>query len=107
MLGNLIGDESGKVTGVRVLPPQGGAPSVEVSFQASGKLHGVAATNIGTYSSVVRPDGTLFGEGSGVVTGGGGELATWVGHGVGKMTGKGLAASWRGAIYYQTTPQMD
>lgn len=44
----------------------------------------------------------LFGEAHGIVTGAGGETATWVANGVGKMTGKGSAASWRGAVYYQT-----
>jgi len=51
---------------------------------------------------VHRPDGTLFGEGHGVLTGQGGESATWIGSGVGRMTGKGSAAIWRGAVYYQT-----
>jgi len=105
MLGEQIGEEKGRVTVYRVLPPEGGAPKVEVSFQATGTILGVAETSIATYWSVVRPDGTLFGEGHGVVTGAGGESATWIGHGVGRMSGKGAAASWRGAVYYQTASQ--
>ena len=76
---------------------------MEVSFQASGTILGVEETDIGTYWSGVRPDGTLFGEGHGVLTGQGGESATWIGNGVGRMTGKGSAAIWRGAVYYQTS----
>src|SRR5260370_23909187 len=102
MLGEILGEERGKVTVYRVLPPEGGAPKVEVSFQANGTLLGVGETSIATYRSVARPDGTLFGEGHGIVTGAGGETATWVGNGIGKMAGKGSAASWRGAVYYQT-----
>ncbi len=33
MLGEILGEERGKVTLYRVLPPEGGAPKVEVSFQ--------------------------------------------------------------------------
>ena len=102
MLGEMLGEESSKVTGYRVLPPEGGVPKVEVSFEASGTLLGIAETTIATYWSVARPDGSLFGEAHGIVTGAGGETATWVANGVGKMTGKGSAASWRGAVYYQT-----
>jgi hypothetical protein len=102
MLGEVLGEERGKVTVYRVLPPEGGASKVEVSFQSSGTLLGIAETSIATYWSMVRPDGTLFGEGHGIVTGEGGESATWIGNGVGKMAGKGSAASWRGAVYYQT-----
>jgi hypothetical protein len=103
MLGEMLGEEHGKVTVYRVLPPEGGAPKVEVSFQSSGTILGIAVTSLSTYLSVARPDGTLFGEGHGIVTGAGGETATWVGHGVGRMIGNGSAASYRGAIYYQTT----
>lgn len=32
----------------------------------------------------------------------GGEAATWQGRGVGRPTGRGLGASWRGSLVYQT-----
>lgn len=102
MLGEQLGEERGKVTGTRVLPPDGQGLKVEVSFQAAGRILGVETTDVGTYWSVVRPDGFLFGEGHGVVTSKDGDVATWTGNGVGKLTGRGSAASWRGAIYYQS-----
>jgi hypothetical protein len=34
-----------------------------------------------------------------------GEVVTWRGQGVGRFTGHGMAVSWRGAIYYQTTSE--
>ena len=102
MLGELLGEESGQTTGIRVLPSEGAMPTVEVSFQASGTLVGVGTTDMGTYSSVVRPDGTLHGVGQGVIMTSDGEMATWSGEGVGRFTGRGTAVSWRGAIYYQT-----
>ncbi len=102
MLGEQLGEERGKVTGTRVLPPDGQGLKVEVSFQAAGRILGMETTDMGTYWSVVRPDGFLFGEGHGVVTSKDGDVATWTGNGVGKLTGRGSAVSWRGAIYYQS-----
>jgi hypothetical protein len=105
MLGEMLGEERGQVTGTRVLSAEGDAPKVEVSFQASGRILGVDTADMGTYCSILRPDGTLFGEGQGIVTTADGDMTTWQGQGVGKVVGRGAAASWRGAIYYQTTSQ--
>ena len=100
MLGDKIGEETGKVTGQRVLATDG-PPMVETSFQASGSLYGVSHMTIGTYQATMRPDGTLYGEGQGVVMASDGGAATWKGSGLGKI-GVGSAVSYRGAIYYQT-----
>ncbi|MBI2833321.1 MAG: hypothetical protein HYX76_02720 [Acidobacteria bacterium] len=102
MQGDKIGESSGNVTSRRVLANPGGGPKMETTFEASGKLLGVEDKETGTYSSVVRPDGTLFGEGQGIIMGKGGELATWVGQGVGTIKQDG-AVSYRGAVYYQTS----
>jgi hypothetical protein len=105
MLGEQIGEETGQITGTRVLPDEGAGPKVEVSFQSSGTLLGVHESNMGTYVSVARPDGTLFGEGQGVIMTDEGEVVTWRGQGVGRLTGHGMAASWRASIYSQTTSE--
>lgn len=102
MLGDLLGEEQGKVTTFRVLSTEG--PKVEVSFRGGGKILGVDTMNMGTYWSVVRPGGTLYGEGQGVVMTKDGEMATWSGNGVGKFK-PGGGVSWRGGIYYQTASQ--
>lgn len=102
MLGDKLGESSGKVTLQRVLPNPGGGPKMETSFQASGRLLGVDETETGTYWAAVRPDGTLYGEGQGVLMGKAGEMATWVGQGVGTIRKDG-GASYRGAVYYQTS----
>ena len=104
MLGEKIGGTSGKVNSQRVLPNPGGGPKMETSFQATGSLLGTDITETGTYWSVVRTDGTLYGEGQGVVMGKDGKMATWVGQGVGTMK-KGGTVSYRGAVYYQTSSQ--
>jgi len=101
MQGEKIGDGSGKVTSQRVLPSPSGGPRMETSFQSKGTLLGIEQSETGTYSSVVRADGSVFGEGQGVIMGRGGELATWMGQGVGTIKKDG-AVSYRGAVYYQS-----
>ena len=100
MLGELIGESRGKRTGRKVLSVDHGV-KVEVTFETTGKLLGTDANEIGTYWSVSRPDGSLYGEGQAVVIGAGGITATWKGQGVGKF-GEGGAVSYRGAVYYNT-----
>ena len=100
MLGAKIGAESGKVTSQRVLPNAGGGLKMETSFQATGTLLGVKHTSTGTYWSVLRLDGTVYGEGQGFAKGMKGEMATWVGQGVGTINKDG-SVSYRGSLYYQ------
>lgn len=101
MLGEKIGEGSGKVISQRVLPGLGGPPKMETSFQGSGKLLGLASQETGTYVAALRPDGTLFGEGQGIVMGPQGESATWTGHGVGLLQKDG-SIRYRGAIYFES-----
>jgi len=102
MQGEKIGEESGKVTSRRVLPNPDGNPKIETTAQSDLTLLGVKATNTVTYWSVVRPDGTLYGEGLGIVMGKEGDLATFVGQGVGTIKKDG-GVSFRGAVYYQSS----
>lgn len=100
MLGEKIGETNGTITGQRVLPAAAG-PTMETSFRGTGRVLGVEATETATYHATMRPDGTLYGEGQGLVMGKNGEAATWKGSGVGVLK-PGGAASYRGAIYYQS-----
>jgi len=101
MLGDRFGEDVGKVTSQRVLPALNGAPRMEVSFQATGSVYGVGINETGTYVETARPDGSLHGEGQGVLMGQGGEMATWTGQGVGSMKKDG-SISYRGACFYQS-----
>ncbi len=103
MLGEQLGEELGKRTGRRVLSVDGGF-KVEVAFESKGKLLGVDIMEIGTYWSQNNPDGSLYGEGQGVVITNDGDVATWKGSGVGRFVGGG-AVKYRGAIYYTTASQ--
>ena len=68
MLGKKVGEMSGKVGWQRVLSIEGGSPKVETSFQQNGSLLGTNVKETGTYWTIARPDGTLYGEGHGMTT---------------------------------------
>jgi hypothetical protein len=105
MLGELLYEESGQVTGTRVLASEvGGTPRVETSFHATGTIAGVHHEDTGTYVAAARPDGTIFGEGQGMLVTENGDIATWTGQGTARMLGGGRV-SFRGAIYFQTAAE--
>ena len=101
MLGERIGEGLGKVISQRVLPNPGGLPTMETSFQSTGKLMGLATTETGTYVAAFRADGTLFGQGQGIVMGDKGETASWTGQGIGLLQKDG-SIKYRGAIYFDS-----
>ena len=103
MLGDKLGEERGKITGQRVLPTDG-PPTVETSFEAEGSFHGGNHNTIATYTSTMRPDGKLYGEGQGVIMTEDGGGATWKGTGIGTF-GPGGSLSYRGIVYYQTASE--
>ncbi len=105
MLGEIIAESSGKITGVRVLSAEGPVPELEVSLQGRGTLLGQEMTSFITYVQTIRPSGELYGEAQEVVMTADGDMATWTGFGVGRSTGKGSAASSRGAGSFQTASE--
>ncbi|MGD1072281.1 MAG: hypothetical protein ABSB15_19320 [Bryobacteraceae bacterium] len=98
MLGELIAQGGGKRNVRRVLSTE--PIEVEVTFEAAGKVLGVDYMEIGTYTSEIRSDGTIYGEGHGVLMTAEGGI-TWKGAGVGVFKERG-AVSYRGAIYFHT-----
>ena len=104
MLGELLGEEKGKVTMHRVVRSRGRGHKVEITFQTTGKLAGTECRDLGTYYSTMRPGGFMFGQGQGLLMTKDGESISWVGQGVGKMKPDG-GVSFRGAVYYETASQ--
>ena len=102
MLGDLINESTGKRIVRRVLSTD--PLKVEVSFEDSGTMLGIPVSGFGTYSSAVRADGTLYGEGEGAMATADGEFVSWKGSGMGKF-GPGGAVSYRGILYYRTASQ--
>jgi hypothetical protein len=67
-LGTPVKEEKGMVTGQRVLGVSPW-PKTEASFTANDTLRGnIAASETGTYTSVMRADGSLYGQGQGIIT---------------------------------------
>jgi hypothetical protein len=102
MLGDLIGEGKGRRIVRRILSAE--PPTAEVTFEASGTVLGVATNETGTYTSVVRPDGSIFGHGQGLAITAEGDGITWTGTGLGKF-GPGGSVSYRGMIFFRTDSQ--
>jgi hypothetical protein len=90
-LGEVLGEGRGKVTTMRVLPDG----KMEVSQQGTGKLLGSEITDAVTYWTVMRPNGTAYGEGQQIIMSSDGS-AVWKGSGVGKPIGQG--GGWKYAV---------
>ncbi len=102
MIGDLISETKGKRLVRRVLSVD--PPRAEVSFEDSGTALGVAVTGMGTYASTIRADGSLIGDGQGLMMTADGEAITWTGTGVGRF-GQGGSLSYRGMLFFRTTSQ--
>lgn len=100
MLGKQIGEAKGKRLVRRVLSVE--PPTAEVSFEDKGNVLGIPATGMGTYTAVVREDGSILGHGQGMNTTEDGDAVTWTGTGAGKF-GQGGSVSYRGMLFYRTT----
>jgi hypothetical protein len=92
VLGELIEEESGKITGRRVIDVEG--PKTESSFTRNGKWVGQDVTDIGTYWGVMREgtdaQGVVYGEAQGLATTKDGQgMATYTVQGIGRFTSPG------------------
>ena len=99
MLGPQIGETKGRRLVRRVISIN--PPTAEVSFEDTGQMLGIPTTGMGTYTSVIHPDGSVHGHGQGLSLTQDGEAITWTGTGVGKF-GAGGAISYRGMLFFQT-----
>jgi hypothetical protein len=100
MLGELIAEARGKITGQRVLDVEG--PKIEYSFFATGKMKDVDITHMATFWTTPRGNGILYGEGQGVITTKDGQdMATEIGHGIGGFTDGGKKVKFRGSFFYR------
>jgi len=101
MLGEKIGDTRGQTISTRILPDEGRGPRMEITDHGTGTLYGVHLDSTVTYVGTLRPNGTLEGEGNGVVMTQDGEAATYRGSGVGTFLRPGVT-SWRGSLFFET-----
>jgi hypothetical protein len=105
MLGNQIGEASGKITNVRVLEYAGARSRVEVTFQGQGKVGNTGITDIGSYWQEIRPGGEIYGEGGPLWMTDDGEMLSWKGFGVGRRNGAGFSASFGCAGTIETSSE--
>jgi hypothetical protein len=103
MLGEILYEEKGKTTGLRVLSSENGEVRVEVSLQTEGRILGVGEKSIWTYLSKTRSDGSIYGEGKGVMTTQAGDVIHLTGHGAASGMGSDGSIKYRGAVYFHTT----
>lgn len=60
MIGDLFYEATGKITNQRVLDTTG--PKLEASFTAYGNMKDIPVMEIGTFWSIPRPNGKVYGE---------------------------------------------
>jgi acetylornithine deacetylase/succinyl-diaminopimelate desuccinylase-like protein len=102
MLGDITFDTTGNTVVRRVLSTD--PLTIETSFESRGKVLGTDTTGFGTYTSTVRPDGSIVADGQGTLMTQGGDMVTYKGSALGQFKEKG-AASHRGIFYFQTKSQ--
>ncbi|HEV2486959.1 MAG TPA: hypothetical protein VGT08_15635 [Terracidiphilus sp.] len=100
MIGEQIGETKGKRTVRRVISVD--PPTAEVSFEDTGQMLGIPMAGMGTYTSVVSPDGSILGHGQGMNMTNDGEAVVWTGAASGKF-GPGGSVSYRGMLFFKTT----
>lgn len=92
MLGDLISEARGRITGQRVLEVSAaGVPRIETSISGEGKIRGnIEQKEMWTFWSEQRLGDVQYGEGKGVMmTKDGDEVVTITGRGIGRMTEHG------------------
>ena len=101
MLGDKIGEFTGKVTGTRVLPGDDYRyVKMEISWQESGTMLGAPAQNMGTIEIFERIPGQIYATGQGIAFSAAGG-AIWNSHGISHQTGEGMATSARFSVAVQ------
>jgi hypothetical protein len=103
MLGELLFESRGRVTGQRVLSVKNGIPKFEISIVGTGIFTGsLEVTTTWIYWAIQRPDGTSYSEGQGIImTNDGRGVATATGCAEGKMVESGKMR-YVGALFYET-----
>src|SRR5436190_24397507 len=106
MLGEKIGEMTGKVITTRVLPGDDYRfVKMEMTVEERGTVYGVQAQSIGTYVVFERVPGQIYGSGQGLFSTADGQGAIWNGHGVSKPPeGTGMQAAIRFSMAIQAGP---
>ena len=103
MLGELLFESKGKITGQRILSVENGIPKLEISIAGTGIFTGsLEVTTTWTYWVIQRPDGNSYSQGQGVImTKDGRDVATATGRTEGKMVESGKMR-YVGMLFYES-----
>jgi len=107
MLGDIIYEQKGKISGYRILDVEG--PTIETSITGTGIINGIEVSYIVTYwskpssyqSSIQDNEKTFDAEGQGVILTKDGEMATWKGYGIGRYNGRNRTD--RGSVFFKAS----
>jgi hypothetical protein len=102
MIGDMIGELTGKIVGQRVIRRHHGELKIEKSMESKGKILGMDVTFIATVKFRERLQGGMYVEGNGIMMNMKGEKVILHGSGI-SIPGKGPGMSMRGVRYAQTT----
>ena len=102
MIGDMIGELTGKIVGQRVIRRRYGELKIERSMESKGKILGMDVTFIATVQLRERPQGGMYVEGNGIMMTMKGEKVILHGSGI-SIAEKGAGMSMRGVRYAQTT----
>jgi len=105
LLGDVLYEETATDMQVRELGSDENGDKVEVMLQTAGEIQGVAHTAAWTYWSLTRPDGTIYGEGTGVMTTADGDVINLIGNGTCKAAAEDGSISYRGSIHFHTAAE--
>jgi hypothetical protein len=102
MIGDMIGELTGKVVSQRVIRRHHNELKIEKSMESKGKILGMDVTFISTVKFRERPQGGMYVDGNGIMMTMKGEKVVLHGSGI-SVPGKGPDMSMRGIRYAQTT----
>jgi hypothetical protein len=102
MIGDMIGELTGKTVGQRVVRSHHGELKIEKSMESKGKILGMDVTFHATVKFRERPQGGMYVHGNGIMTTPKGDKVVLHGSGI-SIAGKGPGMSMRGVRYAQTT----
>lgn len=104
MIGEKLGEASGQITGIRVLPDG----KMEISFQGRGMLLGYETTEAGTYEQTMPRPGIFHADGRTVGMTADGSMFVWKGSAVGKPSGPAPAVKFAiGASFVEATGDLE
>jgi hypothetical protein len=101
-LGNIILDETGTIDEVRELSNDASGIKNEIKLTLKGTIRGVEQTTKWTYTALNRPDGSVYGVGTGILTTTDGDVLNIIGSGAAKIAGPGESTNFRTMLFVHT-----